>query len=243
MFKNILLSIIIIPTFLFSSKINILYDEQSDGSIDSSSIWIIKMLNEAGDKNSIEVKFEGAPWARALELLKAGVADGLINASYKKSRVKYAVYPFKNGKLDLNKSLKAPAYYLYKHKDHPLNFDGKNLLHANGEISAIPSYAVVDDLKILNANLVYGINPNFNLNNVLHKKNIATALLESEAEPIIDANLQMKESIVKISTPIRKKEYFLIYSKKYYNSNQEIANKLWDTIEVLKNSDKYKKEK
>ena len=240
MLKKIFLILTILPSLLLCSKINILYDARSDGSIDPSSVWIVKMIKEAGKENNIEINFEGASWSRALELLKDGFVDGLINASYKQSRAEFSVYPFKNGKLDLKKSLKAPAYYLYKHIDNPLDFDGKKLINANGNISAIKSYAVVDNLKSLNANIVYGLNTISNLNDVLYKKNIATAELSNEADFLINSNEKIKQNIVKLPIPIRKKEYFLIFSKKYYASNSENAKKVWNSIEKLKNSTKYR---
>ena len=69
---------------LYAQKINILYDTQNDGTIYPDSIWIVNLIKEAGDNLDIEINFEGAPWNRALKLLKSGIADGLINASYTK---------------------------------------------------------------------------------------------------------------------------------------------------------------
>jgi len=225
--------------FTFASQINILYDSTSNGKVDPNSEWIVNMIKEAGEKNNIKVNFQGAPWSRALELLKDGIADGLINASYKESRAKFAVYPMKDGKLDLSKSLKAPAYYLYKRKDNPLSFDGRKLINANGKIGAIKSYAVVDDLKKLNANIAYSTNVTSNLNSVLYGSFIATAQLEAEASRIINNNLDMQKELEKLPIAVRKKEYFLIISKPYYKHNKITVEKLWNSIEKLKNSKKY----
>lgn len=227
-------------SLLFAEKINLLYDVQNDGTIYPNSVWIVNMIKEAGKINGIEVNFEGAPWSRALELVKVGAADGLINASYKESRAKFAVYPLKDGKPDIIKSLKAPAYYLYKRKDHPLDFDGKKLINNNGVIGAIQSYAVVDNLKALNAKIEFGINSASNLNNVLHGKYIAAAELGDEADMIISKSVHMKKDIVKIPTPVRQKEYYLIISKYYYKSHTKTAHIIWETISKLKNKEKYK---
>ena len=236
-FAFILLSLL--PPFIFAQKINLLYDTQSDGTIYPNSIWIVNMINEAGKKHNIEVNFEGAPWSRALQLVQSGIADGVINASYKQSRAQFAVYPLKNGKPDTSKSLKAPAYYFYKRKEHPLNFDGEKISNNNGLIGAIKSYAVVDNLKLLKANIAFGINSASNLNNVLHNRFIATAELEDEANTIIQNNKSMKEALVKIDIPIRKKEYYLIISKSFYKQYPQIANTLWNEIKQLKNTKKY----
>ena len=230
---------IFLTQFTFASKMNLLYDSQNDGSIDPNSVWVVQMIKEAGRINGIDINFQGGPWSRALQLVKDGFAHGVINASYDKDRAKYAVYPMINGKLDKSKSLKAPAYYLYKRKDSNFDFDGKKLINAKGYIGAIPSYAVIKDLKKLNAKVQYKTNVISNLNSVLYKEFLATAQLASEADVVINENKELKKNIVKLSVPIRKKEYYLIFSKNYYKQNQAKVHKIWNTIEKLKNKKKY----
>lgn len=234
-----LLSICVLS--LSAANVNLLYDAESDGSISPTSVWIVDMIKEAGKLKGIDVHFEGAPWSRALELVKEGIADGLINASYKASRAEYAVYPLKEGKPDISKSLKAPAYHLYKRKEHPLEFDGTKLLHAEGAIGAIQSYAVIDDLKALGAEIVFGINETSNLNNVLHGQYIATAELADIADPIIQKHPEMKKHLLKLPIPVRQKEYYLIFSKHFYKKYPDIANTIWEGIAELKTTEKYVK--
>jgi polar amino acid transport system substrate-binding protein len=219
---------------LFAQKINILYDTQSDGTIYPSSVGIVNMIKEAGKTHNIKVNFEGAPWNRALELVKSGEADGLINASYNESRAKYAVYPLQNGQPDISKSLQAPAYYLYTRKENNLKFDGKKLINANGSIGVVKSYAVVDNLKKLNAKIKYGINTASNLQNVIHKTFIATAELAHEADPIINSNPILQKELKKLPIAVRKKEYYLIISKSYYKKNPKIVHTLWEEIKRKK---------
>lgn len=220
-----------LPFTLHGEKINLLYDTQSDGTIYPNSIWIVDMITEAGKKHHIEVTFEGAPWNRALDLVKEGVADGLINASYNKERAKFATYPFKNGQPDVTKSIQAPAYYLYTKKTSSLAFDGKKLINANGTIGAVQGYAVVANLKNLHAKIEYGQNAASNLKGVLHNTLIATAELEQEADLIINNNEALKQNLKKLPIPIRKKEYYLIISNHFYEQHPKIAHTLWQEIE------------
>lgn len=244
--KKIISLFIFILTFthhINAQTINLLYDTKSDGTIYENSIWIVEMIKEAATKNNIEVNFEGAPWSRALTLVESGVADGLINASYKKSRSEFAVYPIKDGKLDTTKSLKTPTYHFYTTKSSSFNFDGNKLINAKGLIGAIKSYAVVDDLKRLKASIEYDINTASNLQNVLHKKITAAALLEHEADMIIQSNPVMKQKLKKLPIPVRKKEYYLIFSKSFFKNNSAVAQTLWEEIKELKMSQKYLQQK
>ncbi len=219
----------------------LLYDVDNEGKMDKSTEWIVEMVREAGKTHGIDVKFEGVVWSRGLDLVKQGLADGIINASYKTDRAEYAIYPMKDGAPDVARSLKAPAYMLYTLKDSTIEFDGKALKNVGGKIGAIESYAVVDDLKSLGADIKFGQNEAVNLQSVLHKEIVASAGSEAVADDIISKESELKKSIKKIPTPIRKKEYYLIFSKPYYEKEKSSAEKIWSGIEELKKSPKYQK--
>ena len=61
-------------------------------------------IKRLANGSGLSLAFKGVPWKRALVMIEKGVADGLINASYKKDRAQYAVYPMKDGKLDSSRT-------------------------------------------------------------------------------------------------------------------------------------------
>ncbi|MBF0227897.1 MAG: hypothetical protein HQK76_20820 [Desulfobacterales bacterium] len=61
------------------------------------SIELLKLLET---KLDIEIDFVRMPWKRCQMDLKSGTLDGIFNASFKKERTEFGVYPMKNDKHD-----------------------------------------------------------------------------------------------------------------------------------------------
>lgn len=193
----------------------------------SQKIEILK-IKKIAETNNIKVFFKAAPWKRALLLLKKGVVDGVINASFKKSRAEYSVYPTKNGMLDRDKRLNdGNTYYIYRHKDSLLRWNGKKFKNS-GTIGVKANYAVIEDLKkhsnikieefILNAEIIRKLSL---------KKLDGYAASYQEAKLLIEKYPQFSKNILKESEPIRKKDYFLVFSKKTYKEKSKEMEKVW----------------
>lgn len=109
---------------------------------------IFHMLNVVLPKKyGINIKMKPIMWTRGLELIKAGFADGIINASYNDERAAYAVYPMKIGKPDPTKTLRLEVYSLYKNKNSTITWDGMKFDGIDGDIVSESSYAIVNDLR------------------------------------------------------------------------------------------------
>ena len=95
----------------------------------------------------INIKLKPIMWSRGLELIKASLADGIINASYNDERAAYAIYPMKAGKPDPAKMLRLAEYFLYKNKNSTITWDGTKFAGIDGDIVSISSFAIVKDLR------------------------------------------------------------------------------------------------
>ena len=76
----------------------------------------------------------------------AGLADGIIHASYNDERAAYAVYPMKAGRPNPAKKIDLTEYCLYKNKNSTITWDGKQFSGIDGDIVSISSYSIVKDL-------------------------------------------------------------------------------------------------
>ena len=86
-----------------SEPVVILYND-STGTIDLNDIEtqpranriLYHMVNVVLPKEyGINIKMKPILWTRGLELIRAGLADGITDASYNDKRATYAVYPMK----------------------------------------------------------------------------------------------------------------------------------------------------
>ena len=192
------------------------------------------------EKNlNVKFKFERLPWARGLELLKNNLIDGVFHASFKKKRLNMGVYPMKNDEPDTNRSLMSQAYFLYKRKGSPLNWDGKTFEHLNGSIGAIIGYAVVEDLKQMNVDVEKVATQWSNLSKLVLGRIGGVAGLESMNDIVIKTNPEKFRSVVKVYPPIIRKPYYLMLSHNFVNENPELAEAIWDGIRNIRLSGEY----
>jgi len=223
--------LLIISYNLCANEIVISYAQSSSNygkpPIKKQQIDIDKIKKIAKEKN-INVKFKAVPWKRSLLMLEKGLLDGAMNASYKVAREKFAVYPISNGKVDRSKRLNdGNTYYIYRHIDSSLRWDGKKFING-GKVGVREKYAVIDDLKK---------HPNIEIEECVKNfelvRKLSSKVIEAYAGSAIETNVLIKKydkfskSIVKEPLPIRKKDYFLIFSKKAYSKNSKQMEAIW----------------
>lgn len=192
-------------------------------------------------KYNIPLKLSPVSWSRGLELVKKGVADGIVNASYNKERAQYAIYPMKAGKHNPAKQLKTIQYSLYKHRNSTMHWDGTQFTNIDGDIGAVKSYAIVGDLRKMGIPVKeFQIELKI-MKDVAVGKLKATAMQDYIADEHIKLHPLLKTNLVKLPIPLRTKVYYLIFSKNFYQENEAMAHKIWDTIEMYSQSDEYQR--
>jgi polar amino acid transport system substrate-binding protein len=210
----------------------LILNSAKNGKTEPSDIPDINKLKKIANINGIKIKFKATPWKRALMLVKNGKADGVINASMKPDRAKYALYPMKNGKLDGSRRLNpGKSYYIYKNRNSTIHWDGKRFTNVDGKIGAISGFAVLDDLskhkniKVITKNSKIGL-----VKDLIKGKISAYAAMEKDINNILNKYPKFKQNIIKEKQPIRKKNYFLIFSKKTYPTKKNEMEKIWDGL-------------
>ncbi len=230
---KLLFSLLVLNSFLYSDII-IAYDTQSMGDpkkLSANQKPEVDKIKKIASNNNIKVSFKAVPWQRSLLLVEKGMIDGVIQASYKIDRAKYANYPMKNDKLDNSKRLNdGNSYYIYRHIDTPLRWDGKKFIGI-GSVAAMDKYAVIEDLQK---------HPNIEIktytNNSEIIRKLATGQIDAYAGSArITDNILKKfpafaKNIIRESLPIRKKDYFLIFSKKTYKDKSKDMEKIWNGL-------------
>lgn len=205
-----------------------------DGSKEPTPIQKVDIdkIKEISQNNNINTVFKSIPWKRALLLVEKGKIDGVINASYKPNRELYANYPKLNNLIDGSKRLNdGQSYYIYKHKDSSIKWDGIKFTTPDGEVAAMEKFAVIDDLKKHNNIKIKIFDDNPEIIRCLASKKIAayagTALRVDE---LLEKYPIFAKNIVRESIPIRKKDYFLIFSKKTYEQKSKDMKKIWNGL-------------
>jgi len=191
----------------------------------------VDKLKRLADGNGMTLAFKGVPWKRALVMIEKGVADGLINASYKEDRAQYAVYPMKDGKLDSSRRLNpGKTYYIYKNRNSSISWDGTRFSRPDGPVAAKDGYAVIEDLKKhQNIDIVIKIREEQIIGDLIRGKIAAYAAMETEAQAMKKIP-NFDDKVVREPNPIRQKDYYVIFSKPSYDKKKDEIENLWDLL-------------
>jgi polar amino acid transport system substrate-binding protein len=234
-----------------SEPVVILYND-STGTIDLNDIEtqprpnriIYHMLNVVLPKEyGINIKLKPILWTRGLELIKTGLADGIADASYNDKRAAYAVYPMKGDGPDPSKILRSIEYSLYKNKNSTITWDGTRLDDIDGDIVSVRSFAIVSDLRKNGITVQEEPNLTGIIRSLAIGKFKSAALQNYMVDEFLANNPALKENIIKVEPPLKRKEYYLIFSKKFYDEHKELAKEIWDAIEDYRSTDEYRQMK
>lgn len=189
-------------------------------------------LKTIAKKNHISITFKALPWKRSLLLVEKGMIDGVINASYKENRAKYANYPMKNNKPDSLRRLNDGAsYYIYKNRNSKLVWNGKKFLNPDGKIGVMAKFAVIEDLKKHKNINIQEFDQNVEIIRSVAKGKIAAYAGSSRTvDNLLNKYPSLSKKIVRESIPIRKKEYYIVFSKKIFSKKKKEIEIIWNGL-------------
>lgn len=199
----------------------------------------VELYKIVARKLKISLNISRMPWSRCLHELKEGKLDAIFPTSYKKSRESFAMYPKQKNTLDSSKKSRDTNYALYKLKGSSILWDGKNMTNYNGSIGATKNWSIISDLKKLNLNLVEGKSPLIDLNKLVRRRISGAVSLESVFDAYIRNDPIKYKDIEKVYPPVKRKEYFLTFSRQAYKAHKELIEKFWETIKAIKSSNDY----
>ena len=237
LYKQVFIIIFLLITNSLTADITIAFAKNStmygNKPSDTQRVDIAKIKKIAKEKN-IKVTFKAVPWKRALLMLEKGALDALMNASYNTKRASFAVYPMLGKHVNTDKRLNdGNTYYIYRHIDSPLRWDGKRFT-TGGVVGVREKYAVIYDLKKHQNITIEKFVKNSELIRKLSKNQLnGYAASSGEANTIIKKYIKFSNTIVREPLPIRKKEYFLIFSKKTYNTKSEEMEQIWSGLKEI----------
>jgi polar amino acid transport system substrate-binding protein len=192
--------------------------------------FIIELLRAAADHAGVAISLTRAPWVRGLDMLQAGDVDGIFMSSYTEDRLRYGVYPMKDGQPDMARKLTDLSYWLFVRKGSGVTWDGKTLAGLTRPVGAITGYAVVSTLRSLGI----AVQEDPIALRLLHKLEAGQIDGYAEFQPHIDDMVrsypQVFPSIVKLEPAIRTTPYYLMFSKSFYAARPDDAEHLWDAI-------------
>ena len=199
----------------------------------------IDFLDQVEHELDLKFNFISQPWYQCLENLKNNRIDATFHASYTKERSQYGVYPLREGMPDADRRLLTQTYYIYKHKDSPLNWDGKSFSNLSKPVSAMTRFSVVKDLKKMRIAVEETSDVALNLRKVVSGEVDAFINYASQTDAALKKNEELANVIEKIQIPYREKIKYLLFSRGFYQQNGELVEDIWDALERLRKNGKF----
>lgn len=196
------------------------------------------LLRLVAERAGVTFNFESMPFKRCLALLKANAVDGVFAVSFKPDRLELGQYPG-GATPDPSKRMHIDRYILLRRKGSALDWDGKALRNVDGAIGAQLGYSITDQLRSLNVTVDEGSQRSDELIRKLLAGRLAGAALGgSDARTLLDG--PYGPQIEACPIPLVEKPYFLMLSHALVEKQPALAQRIWATIEQVRNSPAYR---
>jgi polar amino acid transport system substrate-binding protein len=198
-----------------------------------------ELLKLVGERERIDFDFQSMPWKRCLAQLKANAVDGAFAVSFKTDRREIGEYPG-GASPDVAKRMHIDRYILIRRKGSNVDWDGKALHNVDGAIGAQLGYSVTDLLRSLNVTVDEGSQRSDELvRKLLAGRLAAAAVGGSDARTLLAG--PYGQQIEALPKPLVEKPYFLLLSHRMVERQPELARRIWEAIETVRNGEQYRK--
>ncbi len=248
LFRRVCYFLLVLPVMSFAATTITLTYENVDSfpwNMKNGSgvdLILLKMVDEALPE--VSFKYTQAPWKRCLNNIETGESEGCFTASYKEKRLQYGFYPgtHTGGKVDPALRLHSSSYSLYVLKESKIDVTGNMTIEGlTGKVAAPSGYSIGDDLAKAGYKIDSGAtNTANNFRKLVAGRVDAVAGLTLNGDNIIKKNSEYAGAIKAIKTPLVDKPYYLMFSKQFISSNQALAEKIWQKIAELRESQAFK---
>ncbi|GAA5162617.1 hypothetical protein GCM10025770_13540 [Viridibacterium curvum] len=199
-----------------------------------------ELLAQAAKASGVNFEYEIVPWKRCLILLKSNQVDGAFAGSFKPDRMEAGAYPMLGGKPDAAKRLHTDRYVLVRRLGSPVAWDGRRFSNLRGAVGAQLGYSIVDQLKSMQIEVDEGAQTAEDLlRKLLVGRVDAAALLVGEAQAVFARSAELAGQLEMLREPLVEKPYFLMLSHGLLARNENLARRIWDNIEKVRESAAY----
>jgi polar amino acid transport system substrate-binding protein len=192
----------------------------------------VDIVRAAAASIDCSVTFVRRPGQRVLSEVGAGMHAGALMFSYSDERARKLAYPIADGALDPSRRLARMTYYLYRPLGGKLEWDGSKLSHVDGDIGANLGYAVVADLRKLGIKVEEVGTTAQNLEKMQRGRLAGYAMHDYGVDPLLRAGRYSK--IEKLPIALSTRDYYLAFSRAFYQQHREQAERMWDAIAQLR---------
>jgi len=198
------------------------------------------MMAEVAKQAQLTIKLHPMPWKQCLEAVKDGSMNGAIAGSYSKERTEFAVYPMEGVQPDTTRRMYNASYAIYRHKNHPVAWDGKEL-KLSGLMGAQAGFSVVAQLKELGAQVEDSTkSADEVLRRVAEGRYRAGVVSINEGQASLAQDATLRANLVRVDPPMSEKAYYAFFNKDFAARNELTTRLIWSGIKIVRNNPSFK---
>lgn len=207
------------------------YIAGSGTEIPPSPGMVIELVRRMVAGSPYRLTLTRLPARRAQEEIRAGRQDGVIGTRFTPDRAAIMVYPMIGGQPDPRRNLARLGYHLYTRSDRPVAWNGQ-VLGDIGDVLGIPSgvtalrvlpaLAKIETLEAPNAPQLFSLLARGRVAAVVHLGSAGDGFVGRYEDA----------DIVKQAPPLLDEDFYLPFTRRFYDANAGFAETLWRRLEV-----------
>lgn len=196
----------------------------------------LDIVKKAMESLNHQAHFTPLPWVRCMMMVKQGIYDGLLSASYTEERSLHLEYPPNAEKEISDYRINQVDYVAFSSINYPEEFNGNLNSLRHGAVIAVFGYSIVSDLREKGLHVTAVNNNREGMIQMMKSSKNVFVTLRNTAESFLKHS--PSASTLKIhKEPIESKSYFLVFNK--FNSPFSFQQKLevWNRIRSMRKND------
>ncbi|KLN61615.1 hypothetical protein WH96_04520 [Kiloniella spongiae] len=197
---------------------------------------LVEIIDASLKKTGFSVEFIRRPWKRCLKLIEQNKVDGIFASVHLKEREIIGRYPYLpvrlsiSNKPDPDRRLRRVTYSLFKKTNSAFDWNGEKFSNLKHSIGAPAGYVVVKKLKEDHSVMANTRHlPAKGLQHVADGR-LDAYIVESTIGRSLVKKLGLESKLTEIKQPFASYNWYMMISHKFYNTNPQIADKIWTTL-------------
>lgn len=199
-----------------------------------------QLIRQATQELGISVEFYAAPLARCREEIRTNIADGFPYAPYTPTLAQFYVYPMHGATVDAARAVNSGRSMVFRRVGSKVEWDGQRFSQLTTPV-LVPFGMVMlhDHLKSLEVAIDNsGKTMETNFAKMLAGRADVAVGTEYHGRELL-ALPQFAGKIEELPQPFTDAPYFLVTSRRFYDANPQLMEKLWDTIGRIRRTPAY----
>ena len=189
------------------------------------------LVDLAAHQTHCRLVWQHLPTLRVVHATELGDVDAALFYSWTAERASKLRYPMHHGQLDPRRRLASLNYVLYRRLDSDVRWDGAQLHPKGCAVGYNEGWSIVDYLKQHQITPHPGKGAEQLLKLLAKGRLCAYATLEEAGDAALAAQPGRFE---KMSPPLARKDYYLLFNPAYYQAHSSQVEALWNRIGELR---------